>query len=71
MLSETADGKMAKAGFILLSPAEYAVSQGLESLQEVIRLTSQSRQTLQNWHKHKPDLFRVVVAGCKVLADNN
>jgi len=48
MLSEKADGKMAKAGHILQSPSEE---------------TGQSRQTLQNWHRNKPDLFKVVVRG--------
>jgi len=47
------------------SPSEFCRAQGLSSLQVVIEKTGQSRQTLQNWHKYKPDLFRVVVRGCK------
>ena len=46
------------------SPSEYCTSQGLKGLVPVIKATGQSRQTLQNWHKNKPDLFRVVVKGC-------
>jgi len=63
MLSEKADGKMAKAGHILQSPSEYCIAQGLAGLHVVIEETGQSRQTLQNWHRNKPDLFKVVVRG--------
>ena len=63
-LSSKHDVEMAKAGHILQSPSKYCIAQGLAGLHVVIEETGQSRQTLQNWHKNKPDLFRVVVKGC-------
>ena len=45
----------------------YCKQQGLKSLKQVEELTGQSRQTLLNWHKYKPQLFRVVVAGALAL----
>ena len=38
---------------------------GLKSLTQVSELTGQSLQTLINWHKNKPKLFKVVLLGCK------
>jgi len=67
MLSEKSDSKMAKAGFILQSPAQYAKQEGLKSLKQACELTGQSGQTLNNWHKYKPGLFKVVIAGCVAI----
>jgi len=33
-------------------------------LVDVMEMTKQSRQTLLNWYKSKPDLFKIVVKGC-------
>ena len=46
------------------SPSDYCIAQGLSGLTPVMEYTGKSRQTLQNWHKDQPDLFRVVVNGC-------
>lgn len=35
----------------------------LKSLAELVRTSEVSEQTLINWHKNKPRLFAVVVAG--------
>ncbi len=45
------------------TPSEYCRLFGLTGLKPVIEATGESRQTLQNWRRSKPDLFRVVVAG--------
>ena len=45
--------------------AKQAHDAGLRDLNVVVRLTGQSRQTLGNWAKHKPELFKIVLAGCK------
>lgn len=47
-----------------MTPAEQAKAAGLKSLAQVAELTGVSHQTLRNWHKSKPDLFRIVLAGC-------
>jgi len=52
---------------VVMSASDNAKKAGLKSLATVMEMTGQSRQTLQNWHKDKPDLFRVVIAGCVAL----
>ena len=47
-----------------MTPAQQAKAAGLKSLTQVSQLTGVSLNTLTNWHRHKPDLFRVVLAGC-------
>lgn len=50
-----------------MTASQQAKAAGLKSLLQVQQLTKQSAQTLINWHRDKPDLFRVVVAGCVSL----
>jgi hypothetical protein len=47
-----------------MTPSQQAKNQGLASLAQVSKLTKQSPQTLTNWHKHKPELFAIVLLGC-------
>jgi hypothetical protein len=47
-----------------MTTAKAAKEAGLSSLAEVSKISGQSPQTLDNWHKHKPELFKVVLAGC-------
>ena len=47
----------------------WARTSGLKSLAQVSTITGVSRQTLTNWHKHKPTLFSVVIQGCIALED--
>jgi hypothetical protein len=47
-----------------MTASEQAKAAGLKSLAQVSELTGVSFQTLNNWSKHKPDLFRVVLLGC-------
>ena len=54
-----------------MTPSKAAKAAGLKSLREVQDLTSQSAQTLTNWHKNKPELFRVVIAGCAAIKGEN
>jgi hypothetical protein len=51
-----------------VTPSQQAKAAGLKNLAQVQQMTGQSRQTLTNWHKHKPELFAVVLAGCKSIA---
>ena len=48
-----------------LTPAQEAKAAGLKNLSHVAELTGQSLQTLINWHRSKPELFEVVLLGCK------
>lgn len=50
-----------------MTPSQQAKAEGLKSLSEVSDKTGVSLQTLGNWHKHKPKLFAVVLAGCKSI----
>ena len=52
-----------------MTPSKQAKQQGLKNLAEVSNLTDVDRQTLSNWAKNKPQLFKVVLAGCKAITD--
>ena len=52
-----------------MTASQQAKAAGLKSLAVVVEKTGASYQTLNNWHKHKPDLFATVLAGCKALHD--
>lgn len=54
-------------GYSPETPSQQAKSAGLKSLTTVSDITGVSLQTLTNWHKDKPKLFKVVVAGCVAL----
>jgi len=41
-----------------------AKAKGLTNLKQVSALTGVSPQTLDNWYKHKPELFEIVLMGC-------
>jgi len=47
-----------------MTASEQAKAQGLKSLAQVAELTGVSFQTLNNWHKNKPELFEIVLLGC-------
>ncbi len=47
-----------------MTPAQQAKAAGLKSLAEVAQITGVNYQTLSEWAKHKPKLWRVVIAGC-------
>jgi len=53
-----------------MTPAQQAKSEGLKSLSQVSEMTGQSLQTLGNWSKNKPELFKIVLAGCKKTVDS-
>lgn len=52
-----------------MKPSDQAKAAGLRSLTEACQLTGQSIQTLINWHRDKPALFAVVLAGCVALKE--
>jgi len=49
------------------TPAQQAKAAGLKSLTSVSDITGVSLQTLTNWHRDKPRLFKAVLAGCVAL----
>lgn len=54
-----------------MTPAQQAKSVGLKSLTQVSEISGVSLQTLTNWHRDKPDLFRVVLLGVKAHIENH
>ena len=52
-----------------MKPSEICKSAGF-TLAEVSKTTSVSIQTLNNWHKNKPALFKTIVAGVAALKEN-
>lgn len=50
-----------------MTPSLQAKSAGLKSLAEVSQITGVAISTLNDWHRTKPDLFKVVIAGCVVV----
>ena len=52
-----------------MKPSEQCKNAGLESLAELVEISWASEQTLINWHKNKPDLFAVVIAGAKAIKE--
>ena len=48
-----------------MTPSQQAKAEGLKSLSQVSEMTGQSLQTLSNWSKNKPELFKIVLLGCK------
>lgn len=48
-----------------MTPAQQAKSLGLKNLTQVSQMTGISLETLANWHKNRPRLFRIVLIGCK------
>ena len=53
-----------------MPPSQQAKKAGLKSLTEVSKLTGVRFQTLNNWAKNKPELFNIVIIGCKASKDN-
>ena len=49
----------------MLTPSQQAKSVGLKSLTQVSNITGVSLNTLTNWHRDKPELFRIVLLGVK------
>lgn len=47
------------------TPSQQCKEAGLKSLSQVAKMTGQSLQTLSNWSKKKPELFKIVLIGCK------
>jgi hypothetical protein len=47
-----------------MTPSRQAKAAGLKNLTQVSVTTGASLNTLTNWHRHKPELFRIVLKGC-------
>lgn len=47
-----------------MTTSKQAKAKGLTNLKQVSALTGVSPQTLDNWYKHKPELFETVLMGC-------
>lgn len=59
----------------IMTASEKAKAAGLRSLKQISDMLGTnsngrpmvSRQTLDNWHKNKPELFNAVLMGCVAL----
>ena len=51
-----------------MTASQQAKASGLKSLAQVSEITGISFQTLNNWHKNRPDLYEVIILGCKQKA---
>ena len=47
-----------------MTAAEQAKQAGLKNLKQVTEMTGTRENTLRNWHRKRPALFRIVLAGC-------
>jgi len=54
---------------IYVTPSKQAKSMGFKSLVVIINMTGKSRTTLTNWCYNEPELFKIVLAGCKVYIE--
>ena len=52
-----------------MKPSEQCKAAGLKSLVQLSKITGESQQTLINWHRNKPRLFAVVVAGAQAIKE--
>ena len=48
----------------MTTAAKAAKAAGLKSLAEVSEITGIGRETLRVWHRDRPRLFDVILAGC-------
>lgn len=48
----------------MTTAAKDAKAAGLKSLAEVSEMTGIGRETLRIWHRDRPKLFDVILAGC-------
>lgn len=48
----------------LMKPSEQVKAAGIKSLACIEQMTGVNRWTLNNWHRDRPALFAVIVAGC-------
>jgi hypothetical protein len=46
-----------------MTPSQQCKAAGLKSLAELVKISEVSEQTLINWHRDKPKLFKLVLAG--------
>ena len=49
----------------MVKPSTICKEAGFKSLKEVAKLAKVSPQTLINWHKNRPDVFKALVEGLR------
>ena len=47
-----------------MTPAQQAKAAGLKNLTQVSKSVRKSLNTLTNWHRDAPELFKIVLLGC-------
>ncbi len=48
-----------------MTPSKQAKAAGLKSLRQMVLISGVPVQTLRDWFKTKPILFKIVILGCK------
>jgi hypothetical protein len=47
-----------------MTPSQQAKAAGLKSLEQMAQMAGKPTETLRNWHRENPELFRILLAGC-------
>lgn len=51
------------------TPSQYLKENGIKGIKELSEISQVSRQTLGNWYREKPELFRLLMMGAKAHKD--
>lgn len=51
------------------TPSQQAKASGLKSLEQMSQMVGKPTETLRNWHRDSPELFRILLAGCVLEKD--
>jgi hypothetical protein len=51
-----------------MTPSQQAKAAGLKNLKQVSEMVKKPPATLINWHRDSPELFKIVLAGCKAVS---
>jgi hypothetical protein len=49
-----------------MTPSQQCKAAGLDGLAEFVRISGESEQNLMNWHKKRPQRFRLLLAGAVI-----
>jgi hypothetical protein len=47
-----------------MTPSQQAKAAGLKSLEQMAQMAGKPTETLRNWHRDSPELFRIFLNGC-------
>lgn len=53
------------------TPSQQAKAAGLKSLEQMSQMVGKPTETLRNWHRYSPELFRILLIGCVLEKDRH